>query len=313
MKLENYIADLLYRYDCVIVPNFGGFVANPKSAKQINTIFTPPFKQISFNSLLVENDGLLANYIASTDKMPYKTAVNFIAFEVQEWIDKLLSEELELEGIGTLHNINDTIQFEPCNKVNYLTSSFGLDAVVANKIALQKEEILQNNANLQIVDNVTDTTVLPLKNKTKNSNNLLKYAAIFLLGAATIGISVKAYQDRKTDAINLANSKKTQKNKTAKIQEATFVINSPLPTINIQTKTAPENYFIIAGAFREKSNAKKKIAELKAKGYDAKIIGKNKYDLTQVAFAGFSDLDEANKALQNIKNTELKEAWLLTR
>ncbi len=310
MKLENYIADLLYRYDCVIVPNFGGFVANTKSAKQVNTIFTPPFKQISFNSLLVENDGLLANYIASTDKMPYKTAVNFIAFEVQEWIDQLLSEELELEGIGTLYSINDTIHFEPCNKVNYLTSSFGLDAVVANKITLQKEEILQNNTDLQIVDNAA---VLPLENKTKSNNNLLKYAAIFLLGAATIGISVKAYQDRKIAAINLANSVKQQENKTAKIQEATFVINSPLPTINIQTKVAPENYFIIAGAFREKSNAEKKVKELKAKGYNAKIIGKNKYNLTQVAFAAFSNLDEANKALQNIKNTELKEAWLLTR
>ena len=36
MALEDYIKDLLYRYDCVIIPNFGGFVTNQISA-QIDT------------------------------------------------------------------------------------------------------------------------------------------------------------------------------------------------------------------------------------------------------------------------------------
>jgi hypothetical protein len=32
MKIEQYISELLYKYDCVIVPGLGGFVANYKSA-----------------------------------------------------------------------------------------------------------------------------------------------------------------------------------------------------------------------------------------------------------------------------------------
>ncbi|MDA9349687.1 hypothetical protein N9R21_07960, partial [Polaribacter sp.] len=28
MTVEKYINELLYRYDCVIVPNFGGFITN---------------------------------------------------------------------------------------------------------------------------------------------------------------------------------------------------------------------------------------------------------------------------------------------
>ena len=68
MIIANYISDLLYRYDCVIVPDFGGFVANRIGA-QVNNFthtFSPPTKQITFNGLLKHNDGLLANYIASS-------------------------------------------------------------------------------------------------------------------------------------------------------------------------------------------------------------------------------------------------------
>ena len=69
MTLANYINDLLYRYDCVIVPNFGGFITNIIGANvsaEKNT-FYPPKKQITFNVYLQHNDGLLANYIASSE------------------------------------------------------------------------------------------------------------------------------------------------------------------------------------------------------------------------------------------------------
>jgi len=313
MKLENYISDLLYRYDCVIVPNFGGFVANKKSAQVKNNVFTPPFKQISFNSLLIENDGLLANYIASCDKMPYKTAVNYIEFEVQNWIDKLLTEELELEGIGTLYTAQDTIHFEPSNKTNYLTASFGLDAVVANQIEKQNQKLVAKNESLHIVEKVTNKPTYSLDQKTNNRSNILKYAAIFLLGSAVIGFGAKQYTLKQNKALQLAKSVAQQKNTEAKIQQATFIIDTPLPTVNIEAKVIPKHYFIIAGAFREKNNAIRKVNELKSKGYQAEIVGKNKFNLTQVAFSGYTDLEQANNALQNIKKNVLKEAWLLVK
>jgi len=80
MTLANYINDLLYRYDCVIVPDFGGFVTNAISAKvnQFSHTFYPPTKQITFNSHLKNNDGLLANYIASSENVSFEKAVEFI-------------------------------------------------------------------------------------------------------------------------------------------------------------------------------------------------------------------------------------------
>jgi hypothetical protein len=74
MSLTNYINDLLYRYDCVIVPDFGGFVTNAISARvnHFSHTFYPPTKQLTFNSHLTNNDGLLANYIASSENISFK-------------------------------------------------------------------------------------------------------------------------------------------------------------------------------------------------------------------------------------------------
>ena len=50
--VEHYISELLFLHDCVILPDFGGFVGNPQSAKlnKITGILSPPSKQILFNA-----------------------------------------------------------------------------------------------------------------------------------------------------------------------------------------------------------------------------------------------------------------------
>ena len=80
MTLANYISNLLYRYECVIVPNFGGFVTNNISAKinHFTHTFNAPSKQLTFNFHLQNNDGLLANYVATSEKISYQKAIEFI-------------------------------------------------------------------------------------------------------------------------------------------------------------------------------------------------------------------------------------------
>ena len=50
-SVAHYISELLFLHDCVIVPEFGGFVGNKKSAQLNKTTgtLTPPSKQILFN------------------------------------------------------------------------------------------------------------------------------------------------------------------------------------------------------------------------------------------------------------------------
>src|SRR5690606_7656533 len=86
MAIATYISDLLYRYECVIVPGFGAFITQYHSA-QINAetheLF-PPQKTLSFNGQLLKNDGLLANHIAEVEKIPYGAALEKIEVFVQE-------------------------------------------------------------------------------------------------------------------------------------------------------------------------------------------------------------------------------------
>ena len=68
MTLDKQISSLLYLHDCIIIPGFGGFVANQKPSflNPAHHIFSPPSKRIAFNSSLRIGDGLLANHISKT-------------------------------------------------------------------------------------------------------------------------------------------------------------------------------------------------------------------------------------------------------
>ena len=300
MILANYIKDLLYRYDCVIVPNFGGFITNRMSASYNTSTsnFLPPFKQIAFNNNLKENDGLLANYIASVESISFEDANKTIATAVNNWNVNLQNESLELKEVGVLSlNENQQIIFEPNTNVNYLAESFGLANVTTSEIERQKA-ILKP---LVPVTNTDNKKVLP---------TLLKYAATaaILLTLGYVGNNL--YQQNKQNTILAFQEKALEK----KIQAATFTIANPLPTIELNVvKEVAKPFHIVAGAFQFPENANKKVNQLKKEGYQASIIGVNKWGLTEVVFSSFADRNDAINELYKIQDSVSKDAWLLVK
>lgn len=306
MKLADYISDLLFRYECVIVPGFGGFVTNNKSAKidYSKQILQAPYKQITFNNHLKNNDGLLANYIASVDKIKYECAINFIKFEVENWLEQLQQEDLFLAQIGSFSLEDKNLIFEPQQKINYLTSSFGLTSVVAPEI---KREIY-----LQQVEKLEEKAPLIISDNRKKAPAYLKYAAIFVLGLSVLGLGGKYYQDYQAKQTILVETKE-QNELEQKIENATFVISKPLPTLNLNLTAKKKSFHVIAGAFRFPENAVKKVEQLQAEGYESKILGVNKWNLSVVSYGSFSNREEAEENLLDIKNTVAKDAWLLVQ
>lgn len=305
MKLSTYISDLLYRYECVIIPNFGGFVTNTISAEITDnfTSFHPPSKRLTFNNHLKNNDGLLANYIASVDKMPFKTAMNFIQFEVDSWLDTLRNSDIVLDKIGKLSLEGDNIIFEPQTEVNYLTQSYGLTSFVSPEI--KRETYIKQ------VEEIEKKAPILVSDKSNKIPNYLKYAAIFLLGISIIGFGGnKLYKDyrNKQQVISL---QKQQERQNKMIQEATFVISDPLPSITLNVESATKPFHVIGGAFRFPENAERKVQQLKDLGFNARILGVNKWGLTQVSFESYDDNIEARKGLFVIRQTIAEDAWLL--
>jgi hypothetical protein len=299
MIIAKYISDLLYRYDCVIVPDFGGFVANRIGAKVNNFThtFSPPSKQLTFNSLLKHNDGLLANYIASSENISFEKASTAISLSVIRWKNELQSKSVKIENLGSLSlTENKKIVFEPLTTVNYLTESFGLSTIESPAISRYKQQVKPLAAS-------------PRKEVKRGIPVFVKYAATVAI-LLTIGFSkYNDYQNKQQNEIFATQEKELQK----KIQSATFIIGNPLPTINLNVVKETNSFHVVAGSFQFVENAKKKVKQLKVKGFNAKIIGMNKWGLTQVAFDSYSSRNEATKHLYEIRKTVSKDAWLLIK
>jgi len=290
-SLTHYISELLYRYDCVIIPEFGGFVTQIKHSsidKQAYTIH-PPSKQLSFNARLLKNDGILVNFIAEQNDSTYKEAGIWLDQEVNQWRKLLNFESLYLPKIGRLVTGSEgQLVFEPENSTNFLTSSFGLSTVRA-----------QEKPKLEVAHRSSRT-------------NYLKYAAIFVVGLSITAFGFQQFNSNYTKALNNQIEQEDQI-KTTKIEQATFAIDNNLPAVKLKLEKieAPKKYFVITGAFRNKQNALKQINALQNKGYkQASIVGENKWKLHQVSAGGFSDRLEANNLLHKIRESGNKEAWV---
>ena len=307
--LYHYISELLYRYDCVIVPEFGGFVSQRHSAqldREAGTI-SPPSKFISFNELLKQNDGILVHFIAEENEMSYQDANKEVLKEVEDWKKQLKFETLYLPKVGWLNtNEHGKLEFEPELSTNYLTESFGLSHVKIQPLA-----------------ELTGSKVRKLpKLESKRKSYAWRYAAVFVIGlgltASYLNFSgtfreVKEERLMQSDAI-----------KEKKIQKATFPIQQNLPSLNlsveVKKKEAPEkitvevakNFYVIGGAFRSESNAKKLVRRLNNKGYSAEVLAPNKWGLHQVSYGATKTRTEADSLLKKVRESGNKEAWVLS-
>ena len=130
MDITAIIRELLFGYDCVILPGFGGFIGNriPSRIDKSTSTFYPPLKQISFNRNLNYNDGLLIG------KISQKFGISYI--EARGIVDDFVSNvRIKWPGrkffliIGSFHvNRESNIQFEPDMSSNYNLDSYGLES-----------------------------------------------------------------------------------------------------------------------------------------------------------------------------------------
>jgi hypothetical protein len=297
----------LYRYQCVTVPGFGAFLTEIQSAQLVESSnsFFPPKKLISFNAYLKNNDGLLANHIAQTEKTSYEYAVSAIQYEVFNW-----KKTLQETGVFSIKNVGDfclnadrNLIFTPYDQTNYLSSSFGLSPFVSPMV---KREIFE-----QQLEALEETETIQLVPEHKNKYAFLKYAAVFVLGlglTATVGYPI--YQNEiETQKIIVESA--VQRQVQNKIQEATFFIESPIPAVTLTVKEGKLPYHIMAGAFRDEANAQRVFEDLSEKGYKAKRIERNKHGLYPVLYGSFTTYTEAEKLKNEIRAKENPQAWIL--
>lgn len=344
MKLEYYIASLLYHQDCVVVPGFGGFIGNPSPAgiRSDRHTFYPPRKTILFNFHLRQNDGLLAYAVATGEQVSYGDALLRIAATVQEWeglLDRL--QRIELDKIGVLYrDATGILQFEQNLSVNYLSSAFGLELVIAPHV---RREVPGLPAQSDVVPEINRPV------KVMNIPKPLKWAAILALPigiSALLGIqnfdrirdfsaSYSGWFSSRLDPFHSSKYSPVPAVKTpAKLYRMPVVAKTSSPTAG-GALTSPEplpvkeevpiettvsvtashdrQFAIIVGAFRLRVNADNLVAGLREKGFDAAIEDTTRMGLFRVRIQAFREKNEALAQLAIIRSESYPGAWLLQK
>ena len=300
MQLSIHISNLLFNYDCVTVPGFGSFLGNYKSAEYDykEQKFHPPYKQISFNSQIKDNDGLLAKNVSKNLDITYDEAVKKIHFEVLNWTKKIKSETVVLKNIGELYlSKEDKINFIPSKDLNHLKESFGLPPLFVSE--------LKNTKPIHVEGAKKIPTYFKLE---KKKNNFFAQAAIWT--CLIVGLS-SLYINEQNNILEqeIAYEKEYRKQTKQKVQKAIFDLGS-LPSLTVNVKMKDKKYFIIAGAFRIPQNAENLMLNLLSKGYDSSRLGLNEKGLNPVDFTSFVNRNDAVTELRKIQQKENKDAWI---
>jgi len=332
--IEQSISELLYQFDCVIIPDFGGFVANYSGAKiqSVQNTFSPPSKRISFNRNLTINDGLLANYIAN------QNAITFIEARknIDEFVNAIVTalgngEKVKIDKIGLLYlDVEKTLQFLPDYSTNYLLDSFGMSNFKAIPVVRPlMEERIQKEIKERLV-----VVKAPAEEENKRRFGFYWAAAASVLVFMGIGFTAHKYQINNDSPVSYASfgldyttpvykfhkvekfsdpefndtfnwNVKVEKESANKVLEvATSALNS-MDIANLR-------FHVIGGCFSSENNADKLYKRLKKKGYEARMVGTFK-DLHTVSYASFATREEAVALLDEVKNTENTAAWLLEK
>lgn len=300
MEVFKQIKQLLYRYECVILPGFGAFITRNHSAViQADGTLIPPGKTVFFNRQLQTNDGLLAHHLAHSEGMTYELALEKIRIFSARLLENLDQNSIiDCAPLGHFEvKEHGVLRFEATEQMNLAIKSFGLTSVLTYPI---------NRAD-------SNTPVIPINSANTRLQNIWKYAAVGLIALSLGGYGATYRYNQSVMAYNESLEAQAQVFVQEQIQQATFSPNIDPAIISITVEAPKAPYHIVAGAFRIEENAIRKVALLKKQGYPARVIGQNKYGLHQVVFASYSDRPEALNALSKIRATENKEAWLLVQ
>ncbi len=190
LSFEQLTENLLNRFECVILPDFGGFIVrdSPCNFNVSKDKIKPSTKQIFFNPHLTANDGLLYNEIQTLNACTYSEAVDWYQSTISDY--KQLIENTgskKFGNLGTFYKGNENnYWFSPTSDLNLSLDTFGLTAVDVVKVVHQNQEqeiqetkVVKPAKVIELADNKPISTTEPFK---------LNYKA--WIAAATIALLV---------------------------------------------------------------------------------------------------------------------------
>jgi cell division protein FtsN/nucleoid DNA-binding protein len=348
--VQNHIKELLFEQDCVVIPDFGGFVTNFDCAK-INSstrFISPPQKWLAFNALLKNDDGLLSNYIAKEENISLSQANLKVKSFVEDTRRYLrFDKTYSIDGLGIFsQNDEERIQFQPKPTNNFYSESFGME-----NIFLKKSESLQNELQVVSKPNVVSNTAIQqvfatddrepmaevLEDEEAYSYQRGRFSKVLpyvygIVGSIALFSAIYFLDNQKSNlsSLNPFQSQTITKPVVQPIQkvdeavvttkfenevEAKPIIETKIEPVVEEKNTITESnnrFFIITGSFGSKRNAKKLLNTLINKGFEnAEIIyPKRNEKLIKVSAGGFRNESDADQEALKVAESMNQATWI---
>lgn len=190
-SVAEIIVSLISKHECVIVPDWGGFISSAQPA-QLNSNtnkIIPPYYNLLFNQDLRHNDGLLASELIKALGVDYPTALAYIDNFVSESKTALnINKRVDWNGLGYFYiNAESKIQFVQDTASGTFIDFIGLSELNLNP--LQEKTTSEETPLIKKLpskkDNNKETPV-----RTFEINTWLKRAAVLVPAGIAIGFSV---------------------------------------------------------------------------------------------------------------------------
>ena len=325
MDISVYLVELLRMYDCVIVPDLGGFVTNYRPAEMdlASNSFYPPVKDIIFTGKLNKNDGLLVSYISEIEGIGYMEARQVISeFVDQIWSKLENGENIEFQNIGSLQfDRNEKLIFEPVVHENFLLDAYGLEGfqfpplehkemISAKRVFVDKEAVrpVFNSRRVKaLVVGLPILLALILIPVTKYSSRNGSYTSFQTSSTTSLPISEP----------NMSSTLVT--NDSTAFLKVPVIKNKPALTQSADNYLKPGGiagssvgrYRVIGGCFKLRGNADKFLEKLQSSGFKSELrVLPNGTFL--VIVQSYTDRNEASAALKSLRQTDPKTGYWMS-
>lgn len=339
MRLTNYVIHLLLTHDCVIVPDFGGFVAHRESAYVLSGsgMCYPPRRTVGFNPQLTINDGLLAQTYMDALDLSYPEALRALHADVNRLQSTLNSGgKVAFEGVGTLQSSPEgTIRFTPQSPSGIATPDlYGLVAMQLNPIeerdttSKETEHMAEQPVAVDEPGDARESCYVIRLPKKIVHRAAAAVAALLLCLVLTVPSSdgstlIEAGgnflttcipQKPKTEEKKQQQTEKKAQQPEKKVQSEAKKKSSPKPAAQREAKPAPapaSYYTIVLASDVREQGALDFIALLGRQGFEgAEMLLHN--NRRRVIFGHFNTEREAYNELQQLRrrSPHFTEAWV---
>jgi len=330
-RLSQHIEFLLLTHNCVIVPQFGAFVALSSNAQHVDNedLFFPPKRIVRFNPDITEDDGLLVGVVQAVKRCTLSEAKRQVQSMILELRQQLLADgQVDFGSIGIFTQDEDgKVSFSTCQAGIMSPEHYGLDAFTMPKLTTIERRGQLAESHKRDAEGFVDNKHIVIRINRRSLRYVAAAAAVLLI-CVLFSTPMSLQREKLLQQAALIS---TDHKKPVKVEVSSTEQPAPQASVEVKENAAEQvveaqeatqetaeqepvaaQYAIVLASDVSQKNAERYIADLQQRGYETAQIHDNG-KIRRVVLAGYADETEAynaNVALHKASK-EFASSWVM--